>query len=113
VSALRSAGHLVDSLAAHLDGELSEKALPVNLAFGYGTAFYICTGVFYGDLYRGHSHIGINYIGNPLTASTIRLVQKVISAIHLSPADQLYADNTVTWINEFLALGPDDDHRER
>jgi hypothetical protein len=112
----------VDSLAARLGGELSEKALPVNLAFGYGTALFICTRVFYGDLYRytnyrGHlhdeTHIGADYIGNPLTAYTIRLVKKAISVIHLSPADQLYADNTVTWVNEFLALDPDNDHRER
>ena len=123
VSALRSAGHLVDSLAAHLGGELSEEALPVNLAFGYGTALFICTRVFYGDLYRytnyrGHRyihglHIGADYIGNPLTIYTIRLVKKSISVIHLSPADQLYADNTVTWINELLALDPDNDYRER
>ena len=113
VSSLRSAGHLLDSLVAHLSGELSEEALPVNLTFGYGTALFICTRVFYGDLYqytnyRGHRyqhgvHLDDEYIENPVTIYTFRLVKQAISLIHLSPADQLYADNTVTWINELYA----------
>jgi hypothetical protein len=48
-----------------------------------------------------------------VTIYTFRLVKQAISVIHLSPADQLYADNTVTWINELLAEDPDNDHGER